>query len=166
MADNNDFAMGYAMGNDNSKGNNGGWGYGAGGMWGEWIFAIIILAMFAGGDDQWRVAGRMTMPADHMDKLTEPVAKEWLESMENSDGTTGPHWTLEQTKQVAAQKGVTYDPVKFWVAMNMMYSDYFSVAKKFNINNTDFYVELAKAFLDDKDAAPGKLARYYEFVVR
>lgn len=122
------------------------------------------------GDDQWRVAGRMTMPhgerGGQLDKLDEHTAKEWVSGMQNADGTTGPHWTMEQTKQVAAQKGVTCDPLEFWIAMNMVYSDYFGVAKKFNINNTDFYVELAKAFLDDKDAGEGKLARYYEFVVR
>ena len=123
-----------------------------------------------GGDDQWRVAGRMMMPhaerGGQMDKLDEHTAKEWVAGMQNADGTTGPHWSMEQTKQVAAQKSVDCDPLEFWVAMNMVYSDYFGVAKKFNINNTDFYVELAKAFLDDKDAGEGKLARYYEFVVR
>lgn len=52
----NDFAMGYALGSDSNDGknvcvvpaNNGGWG--GNGSWGEMIFAIIILAMFAGGD--------------------------------------------------------------------------------------------------------------------
>lgn len=121
------------------------------------------------GDDQWHVAGRMTMPhadrSGQIAKLDEHTAKEWVSEMQNADGTTGPHWSLEQTKQVAAQKGVDCDPLEFWVAMNMVYSDYFGVAKKFNINNTDFYVELAKAFLDDKDAGKDKLARYYEFVV-
>ena len=51
----NDFAMGYALGSDSNDknvcvvpANNGGWG--GNGSWGEMIFAIIILAMFAGGD--------------------------------------------------------------------------------------------------------------------
>ena len=50
--------------------------------------------------------------------------------------------------------------------MNMVYSDYSKVAKKLNVSNIDFYAEIAKAFLDDQDAAPDKLARYYEFVVK
>jgi len=101
-----------------------------------------------------------------MEKMDEHTAKTWTAEMENEDGTTGPHWTMEQTKQIATQKGVTCDPVEFWVAMNMVFSDYYSVAKKLNVNNTDFYVEMAKAFLDDKDAQPDKLARYYEYVVK
>lgn len=45
MAEDN-FAMGYALGQDSNGGNcNNGMG-----SWGEMIFAIIILAMFAGGD--------------------------------------------------------------------------------------------------------------------
>jgi len=52
----NDFAMGYALGSDNNDKNvcvvptNNGGGWGGNGSWGEMIFAIIILAMFAGGD--------------------------------------------------------------------------------------------------------------------
>lgn len=46
MSDSNDFAMGYAMGNDNShNGCNDGWGFGGGG----WIWIILLLALFGGG---------------------------------------------------------------------------------------------------------------------
>ena len=46
MSDSNDFAMGYAMGNDNShNGCNDGWGFGGGG----WIWIILLLAVFGGG---------------------------------------------------------------------------------------------------------------------
>ena len=76
------------------------------------------------------------------------------------------HWTLEQTNQIMTQRGINCDPYQWWVAMNMVYSDYSKVAKKLNVSNIDFYAEIAKAFLDDQDAAPDKLARYYEFVVK
>ena len=84
--------------------------------------------------------------------FTQEEAKEWTSAMQNVDGTTGPHWTLEQTNQIMTQ--------------SMVYSDYSKVAKKLNVSNIDFYAEIAKAFLDDQDAAPDKLARYYEFVVK
>ena len=45
--------------------------------------------------------------------------------------------------------------------MNMMYSDYCRVAEKVGASSLDFYAYMAKAFLDDRDAAPNKLARYY-----
>lgn len=98
-------------------------------------------------------------------RLDEETVRDWMARLRNTDGSTGPHWTMEQTTQVMRQKGVECDPLEFWAAMNMMYSDYLPVAKKANANNIDFYVNLAKAFLDDKDAAKGKLAHYYEYIV-
>ena len=95
------------------------------------------------------------------------MAEEWTANMENEDGTKGPHWSFEQAKQVMAQRGIECDPAEFWAALNMIYSDYVKVAKKFNVgSNIDFYVDMAKAFLDDKDAGPDKLAKYYRYVVR
>lgn len=98
--------------------------------------------------------------------LTKEKAMEWVKAMQNGDGTQGPHWSMEQTRQVQAQKGIDKDPVEFFAAMNMMYSDYCKAAKKLGVNESDFYACLAEAFLDDKDAQPHKLARYYECIVK
>ena len=93
-------------------------------------------------------------------------AQEWVGKMENEDGTHGAHWTIDQVKQVIAQKKLDCDPVQMWAAMNMVYSDYCKVAKKHGVGgNLDFYVDMAKAFLDDKDAGPSKISAYYEYVV-
>ncbi len=99
-------------------------------------------------------------------KLTKEMAEEWTQSMENEDGSHGPHWSMEQTNQVKSQKGIACGPIEFFVAMNMVYSDYAAVAKKLGANNVDFYACMAEAFLDDKDALPDKLARYYTYIVR
>lgn len=99
--------------------------------------------------------------------LTKQRAEEWAEQMENVDGTHGPHWTMDQVKQVMAQKKIDCDPVAFFLALNAIYSDYAKVAKEAGVSNMDFYVKMAKAFLDDPDG-PGpeeKIAKYYEYVV-
>lgn len=105
--------------------------------------------------------------ADH---LTKEMAIEWTDGMENANGTTGPHFTLDNAKKIMAEREMEGSPVDFWVALNSMYSDYCEVAKKFGVSNLDFYVCMAKAFLDDKDSVGGggskKLARYYEYVVK
>lgn len=105
---------------------------------------------------------------DHIHTGTAPLTKTeavaWVGEMENADGTRGGHWTMEQTEQVRTQKNIGCDPVLFYAAMNMMYSDYCEVAKKFSAPVADFCACMAKAFLDDKDAAPHKLARYYRYV--
>lgn len=100
--------------------------------------------------------------------FTQGLAQEWVQKMKNADGTTGPHWTMEKTEEARAQRGISCDPLAFWVAMNMIYSDYAKVAEKVNANSMDFYVYMAKAFLEDEDArnqGGEKLARYYEYVV-
>lgn len=98
------------------------------------------------------------------------MAEEWMRGLQNDDGTTGPHWTLEQAKQVMAQKEIGGSPIAWWITLNMMYSDYCKVAKKLGVNTVDFYACMAEAFLNDKDAVGGggqeKLASYFESVVQ
>lgn len=83
-----------------------------------------------------------------------------LSKMVNEDGTTGGHWTVEQTTQVAKSNGISF--TKFnendWnYVMNMMYSDYYGAVP----NEVSSYVKLAIKFLDDKDAKEGKAYCYY-----
>ncbi len=101
----------------------------------------------------------------HSGELTKEKAQEWTKKMKNSDGTSGPHWKLEQTNALMEKLGVSLNPIEFYVAANMMYSDYCGVAKKFGLDTPDFYGHMAKAFLEDKDAGPDKLKKYFEEVV-
>lgn len=96
----------------------------------------------------------------------EQTAHEWMEKLKNADGTTGPHFSKEQVKGMMNQKSVQLDPMELWIAMNMLYSDYCKVAKKLNVNNVNFYMDMACAFLDDEDAVEDKLAAYYECIVK
>jgi hypothetical protein len=94
----------------------------------------------------------------------------WAEHMQNADGTTGPHWTMDQTSAVADASGAGRD-IPHWifgVTMNMMYSDYYEVARKFGVNVPEFYAELARAFLMDKDGPEPeeKLCAYYRCIVK
>lgn len=100
-------------------------------------------------------------------KLTKELAEEWMASIQNEDGTRGPHWKMEQVKQVMAQKGIGMDPVQFWVILNAIYSDYYKVLKKHGVGDKlDVYIDLACAWLNDKDAVKDKAAAYYEYVVK
>ena len=104
-------------------------------------------------------------------KFDRETAMQWAERMQNADGSTGPHWTMEQTTAVAESMGIQAPVVTRWawgVAMNMMYSDYYPVAVEFGLNRPEFYAALAKAFLTDKDG-PGperKLMEYYEHIAK
>lgn len=98
------------------------------------------------------------------------TAIHWAEHMQNADGSTGPHWTMDQTSAVADASGAEND-IPHWVfgvTMNMMYSDYYDVARKFGVDVPEFYAELARAFLMDTDG-PGpeeKLCAYYRCIVK
>ena len=83
-----------------------------------------------------------------------------LKKMVNEDGTTGGHWTLEQTTSVARNNGISFvdfNEYDWNYAMNMVYSDYYGAVP----NETNYYVKMAKKFLEDKDAKQGKALTYY-----
>jgi hypothetical protein len=105
-------------------------------------------------------ASYMAMP------MTKEMADEWTHGMKNEDSTKGPHWTMEQIKQVMAQKGIDCNPLEMYPVMNALYSDYCSVLKKWNMNKVDFYVDLACAWLNDSDAVPNKASAYFEHIVK
>ena len=128
------------------------------------VYADTICALHKLGDDHFRESTKMM-------KFTEDDAKEWTARMENTDGSTGPHWTMEQTTAIADSMGIPEHEIPRWawgVTMNMMYSDYYPVAVEFGLNRPEFYAALAKAFLLDKDG-PGperKLMEYYEHIAK
>lgn len=103
--------------------------------------------------------------SDMDDPMTRDLAMRWVKGMKNADGSTGPHWTMDQANQIMEQMKIQCDEVEFFVALNMMYSDYCKVAKRYNCSTMEFYASLAKAFLNDTDAQPNKLMRYYECIV-
>jgi hypothetical protein len=99
-------------------------------------------------------------------RLDEETARDWVENMHNADPEhpTGAKWPMESVKPFAVKKGYTTpeEQLEFWAVMNMMHSDYCEVAKKHGVSNADFYADMAKAWMDDKDAVEGKTAAYIE----
>ncbi len=104
--------------------------------------------------------------SDEVMPMTRETAMEWMQELENADGSRGPHWSMQQTNTVMAQHKLSGDPVEWFVALNLMYSDYCEVAKKMGVNNLDFYVCMAKAFLQDADSVDDKLSAYYQYIVK
>lgn len=123
------------------------------------VYADAICALHKLGDDHFRESTKMM-------KFTEDDAKAWTARMENTDDTEGQHWPMEQTTAVMRAHGLHYDPAVWYAAMNMIYSDYFGVIHKHNVNYVDFYVDLTDAFLNDKDGGTPeeKISAYYHCV--
>lgn len=123
-----------------------------------------------------RREGRSYEDWDEMDddgrykaKLNDYNPWEWAKDMKNTDGSSGAHWSMEDTETVRKARNINdCKPEDFWISMNMMYSDYQGVAKKYGIDKPEFYADMAKSFLTDKDSKQGreKLEAYYEYVVK
>ena len=104
----------------------------------------------------------------HKAKLNDYNPWEWAKDMKNMDGSSGAHWSMEDTETVRKTRNINdCKPEDFWITMNMMYSDYQGVAKKYGIDKPEFYADMARGFLMDKDSKQGreKLEAYYEYVV-
>lgn len=111
-------------------------------------------------------ASNNSMTYNHTDYYSK-----WLNNLANDDGTYGPHWTMAETTDVAKDYNIYFENIseKDWhMALNMIYSDYCIIAKKYNIDNIKFYVDMAKSWLWDKDTVNGKekLCKYYEYIVK
>lgn len=105
----------------------------------------------------------------HKAKLNDYNPWEWAKDMKNMDGSSGAHWSMEDTETVRKTRNINdCKPEDFWISMNMMYSDYQGVAKKYGIDKPEFYADMARGFLMDKDSKQGreKLEAYYEYVVK
>jgi hypothetical protein len=90
-------------------------------------------------------------------KLTKADLNHWKHSMQNTDGTQGEHYDMQQVIQAAEKLGVRfreYDEREFCVAVNMIYSDYGHIIKRL-VQDKDkellVCADFAKAFFDDPD---------------
>lgn len=103
-------------------------------------------------------------------KLPREDMKRWGQMLMNADGTEGMHFDkrmlMERIKHMGDHMD-GYTEEDLCMAANMLYSDYCEVLKPYISREpekeADFYLRMAKAFLDDEDAPDGsaKLAMYY-----
>lgn len=124
---------------------------------------------YHGGDEMSRRTGEKmhggAMGAMGME-FTPEIAKEWTQKLRNEDGTKGEHWSMEQVKKLMTQRGVEYNTAEVYAIMNVLYSDYCKVFKKYGFNSPEAYFDLALAWLNDTDAVDDKAMMYYECIVK
>lgn len=109
---------------------------------------------------------------DYGESLTREELEHWKKKlMQEVDEKDKQFFTKEMIGQKAHQIGAEmkdYNEEELVVATAMVYTDYCKTVKKYAGNNMDIYIELAKDWLEDKDAAikgGEKLAVYYDCVV-
>ena len=102
---------------------------------------------------------------DDDERLSWEEAEKWVGGMKNADGTVGAKWAPDHVLKMMHERGIDCDPIEFWCAMNAVYSDFCEVLMDHGCSGTDLYLDLAKAWLEDKDAVPDKARVYYECIV-
>jgi hypothetical protein len=90
----------------------------------------------------------------------EETAREWVAKM-----NPAARWDMAQTTAVMQSRGYNHRPCEFWVVMNMLYSDYGKTMAKYGADKPEVWADMTDAFLNDPDAAPHKVGRYYRDIV-
>lgn len=125
------------------------------------VFDQMLMGIKRAYPSEYRKYSMMLDEVYHKDgsHLTKEEALEYVAHMKNKDGSVGEHWSMTQVKDYMAQHSelADLDPNCFYVALNMMYSDYYKPER-----TTTTYAMMAKDFLTDKDAPKNKLARYIQ----
>ena len=153
----------YGYGGDQRQGVKGTGPYGIGGR------------MYYGGGDRmdnadYRYRGQGDYHRFKMPRLTKAEKHQWEQMMRNTDGTHGPHYDMNQVMQAAEKLGIRFnefDEKDLALVVNMMYSDYGHVFKKYGVDKPEFCVDMAKAFFDDPDGPDpeDKLSRQYHCMI-
>lgn len=75
----------------------------------------------------------------------------------------GQQWNWSQIEEYIASKGIDQSCTEKWyLVMNMVYNDYYDTAKTYgHLNDVEFFFHLAKDFIEDPDAKPLKVEKYF-----
>lgn len=130
---------------------------------------------YAGGARMVQAGGTFWMQPQHTQQhmqsrevqpLTESTAMQWMQKLQNADGSTGAHWRAEQTEQYRQSICPECKKWEFFAAMNMLYSDYCDVMNRLGVSKPEAYAHMAKAFLMDADAADHKIEKYMTYIAK
>ena len=89
--------------------------------------------------------------------LTEDLAHEIVNKMK----PYGERWSIEETSRLQQDYGMqNIDEIDFYVVINHAYNDFRELFDE-NINN---YIKYTDAFINDVDAKPNKVFRYFVIV--
>lgn len=75
----------------------------------------------------------------------------------------GQRWSREDIAGYLQGKGINDHVTDYYLVMNMMVNDYSRTAKIIGQDDADFYFNLAYDFINDEDAKPDKIAKYFMY---
>lgn len=102
--------------------------------------------------------------ADKMQQVAFKISPAEAEAYVKAMRPAGQNWTHKQVKEYLASKGITDRCTDYYLVMNMVYNDYQRTAQLYGLqSDVEFYFSLARDFIEDPDAKPFKVERYFEY---
>lgn len=99
---------------------------------------------------------------DKLERLAYRIPKDEAERIVRAMRPKGQYWSYTQVMDLVKSKGVTSDWINWYLVMNMVYNDFCATAKHFGLqNDVEFFYHLAKDFIEDPDAKPMKVEKYF-----
>ena len=103
-----------------------------------------------------------TSVSEQMEKLAYRLTPSEAENIVRNMRPRGQNWSMQQVSDYLAGVDPSADSLYYYIAMNMAYNDYASTAKVFGLQNSvEFYYNIAKDFINDVDAKPYKLEKFF-----
>lgn len=91
-------------------------------------------------------------------KITQADAEQIVRAMK----PRGQNWSVQQICEYLEAKGITDECTEYYLVMNMAYNDYYATAKTFDLqDDPEFFFSIARDFIEDVDARPYKVAKYF-----
>lgn len=137
---------------------------------------LVKMAMDKGeGEEAWKLADqtieklRTKHPdmyedlIEGLEQLAYKIPQEDAEQIVRAMRPKGQYWSLQQIRDFLRSKGITGNYVTWYLVMNMCYNDFYNTAKMYNLQgDDDFFYCLAKDFIEDPDAKPMKVEKYFQ----
>lgn len=97
-----------------------------------------------------------------MEHLAYRIPKDEAERIVRNMRPKGQYWSLQQIREYLKTKGITENCVNWYLVMNMVYNDFYDTARTFGLqSDVEFFFSLAKDFIEDPDAKPMKVEKYF-----
>lgn len=104
--------------------------------------------------------------AQNGEMITPELAKILVSDFAITDGSKrvdGEKWTIEEAKKEGIKAGVNFESISiydWYLVLNMMYSDYYSVYTQYDLE-LDFFIKLAISWFNDVDAKENKTFNFF-----
>lgn len=97
-----------------------------------------------------------------MEEIAYAISKDDAERIVRNMSPKGQYWTYTDITNLLKSKGIEGHDTDYYLVMNMVYNDYYRTASLYGVQkDVEFYFSLARDLIEDADAKPHKIAKYF-----